>query len=400
MKNKLIRVQRKQKKNKPKNQNVRRKQMVNAFRLTKVGPRRNVMAVAAADMFRRICRDPFDQSAYGARVPDSYSLPTLTYHLRATYQCVSNSGGNFECAVGANPCIAFGLGAGTIQGAGTAYANNPNFYYLMSPSQIIPFASAYRVVGWGVRLIAKDTPYAEKGRVYSSVVPNTGTQPTFNTLNNTQAFNVPLAGQYLFGYNLGSSWPSQIQNLSNVQTFSLQDVLMTGSLTMSVSPSHGDQYRFRGVMEDSIELWNTNEHVFQNGIFNSTGNVSSGGALDTTSCAGTNTVLLYVTGMPASSNEFDLDVVYHIECVPNVSWNTTTGFTPSGADASVGTTQQTETILSSMKRHTDRFFSGASSILSEGSTRGIQAITSPLGRRVLRGGLDMYLNSRAGNRLR
>jgi hypothetical protein len=315
--------------------------------------------------------DPFDPRCYGVRVPDSYSLPTITYHVRTTYTITSNASGVVELAFMPNPMLCLIAGQGSVSGV-TPYAANTAVGSISSPATLLPQLLSYRVVGWGAKLLAKDTAFAEKGRLYSVVIPNTGTQPSTGTLQNVSATNVQTVSEYLIGYQLGTATPAVLQNYATCQSFSLQDLLAYGSMVNSISPCHADQFRFRGVVDPSAVQWNATTEAYQEGTFViATGVSSSGGSLDPTNLSGTNTLIIYASGMPVNSNEFDIDIIMHIEGTPNLNANTSP-FIPSGMDAAPGSTTTLESVLARSKPYTDAFRTGARMAMNNIGTTAVQ----------------------------
>jgi hypothetical protein len=267
------------------------------------------------------------------------------------------------------------VGSGTVTG-GTNFGANSFLAYQSTPTALFTQVLSYRVVGWGAKLLAKDTAFAEKGRVYSVVIPNTGTQPAWETLNDVSATNVSVATTYIAGYALGTSTPTTLQNYATCQSFSTQDLLAAGSMTMSVSPSHADQFRFRGTgTNSSLNAWNAAYNTFQAGaeiVASSLIQGNSIGNVDTTNLAGTNTLLIFANGLPASSNEFDVDIIMHIEATPNLNTVSSGGLIPSGMDSAPGSTTTLETILARAKPITDTFRGGLQSALNNGGTNAVR----------------------------
>jgi hypothetical protein len=347
----------------------------NTFRPGSIYSLSRLSASAVASQFAALLQDPFNPRCFGARVPDSFSLPTVTYHLRNTYTVTSTNAnpGIVELVLMANPCLSLIVGQGTVSGLVT-YNQNNQAGYLISPANLFGQVLNYRVVGWGVKLIAKDTAFAEKGRIYSAVLPNGGQQPSWEILNNHSASSEQVLSEYLVGYQIGSSTPTALQNYATCQSFSLQDLLNLGSMVMSVSPSHTDQFRFRSPLTNSALTWSTSLAIGQVGGYNPTGNttyIDSQGNLEATSLVGSNCVVIYASGLPQNSNEFDLDVIYHIEATPNLN-TSSVQLIPSGMDSAPGSTNTTETILAKAKRHTDAFIAGADRALG---SLGTQALT-------------------------
>lgn len=274
----------------------------------------------------------------------------------------------------ANPCLSILCSQGTVQGVNT-FNQNAEAGYLVSPTTLFGQVLNYRVVGWGIKLIAKDTAFAEKGRIYSVVLPNGGQQPSWETILNHPATDQTVLSRYLTGYQAGSATPTVLQNYATCQTFSLQDLLNLGSMVMSVSPSHTDQFRFRSPLTNNGLTWSSNIAVGQEAGYNPSGNtvyIDSVGNLDATSLSGTNFVVIYASGLPTETNEFDLDVIYHIEATPNLNQGANAPLIPSGMDSAPGSTNTTETLLARAKPYTDAFIAGANRALG---SLGTQAVT-------------------------
>lgn len=321
--------------------------------------------------------DPFDPFAIGCRVPDSYALPTAAYHIRTTFNCTSSAGGTFLSSFFANPCLTGMLGAGNITGA-TGFTQNNSVYYLLTPAVMQAQAMSFRVAAWGIRILAKDTAFAEKGRVYAAVVPCGGSSPPFEVLQNIPAVNGTQLSENIFGYDLGNLNPSAIQNLANCQSFSLQNLMTVGSYTMSVSASHHDQFRFRSLANNTNNQWSTTYVIGDATVVNtSSGQVPSTGLgwHDPTSLVGTSAVVIYATGMPPSTNEFDIDVIYHLEVTPNVFTNSTSSLVPSAMSSVPGDTSTLDRLNRAAKPYADRFRATAADLASSVGTHATQLST-------------------------
>lgn len=317
-----------------------------------------------ATHFQRALEDPFSAAAEGARVVDSYVIPTATYHIRSAQVCTSSAGGLFCCAVLPNPCLSYIVAPattfGSITGGGyTAFTQNTQGAavsgagYLISPTTLSASLTEYRVVSWGMRLIAKDTAFASKGKVYLAAVPTTNNAPSWNTFETVTAAGGSM-GEYTFGMNEGNL--SVIQNLPGVRVFSMQDLLRGEILACGV-PTHADYYSFKGTSDRSNVAWNTGQVLADEGVFNNTTglvNATAGGRKDIASLRGGRAFIIYASGLPASSNEFDIELVYHLEGTPNMAASAG-ALVPSGMRATVGSTSMVERIVS-MASHASRLF--------------------------------------------
>lgn len=309
-----------------------------------------------ARRFRLALTDPFAIGAMGCRVVDSYSLPTATYHIRANLQVTSNATGDCYFALLPSPCltaVAPGANGGgpIITGLNNFTQNTwtpttPGAFYLLSPTSLSTVLTEYRVVAWGIRLIAKDTAFNTKGKIYTAMVPTTENAPSWNTLESVTG-NAQSIGEYTIGMNLNSI--NSVVNLPGVRTYSMQD-LLRGEVTINPVPTGESFYQFKGTTDRSAVPWNTGQVLADEGVFNNTTglvNATAGGRKDIASLRGGRAVIFYASGLPQDSNEFDVEVVYHIEGTPNVVQVGPAGaLVPSSMRPSVGSTDLVEKIIS------------------------------------------------------
>lgn len=304
--------------------------------------------------FNLALRDPFAIGAVGCRVVDSYSLPTATYHIRASVKITTNSSGDAFFAVLPSPCLTLaapwtGAGGPTVSGLNSfsqnAQGSAPGAYYLISPTSMASVLTEYRVVAWGVRLLAKDTAFATKGKVYCAMVPTTDNAPSWNTME-TVTGTARSIGEYTIGMDLDSI--NSVVNLPGVRTFSMQD-LLRGEVTLNGVPTNASFYQFKGTADRSSVVWNNGQVLADEGVFNNTTglvNATAGGRKDIASLRGGRAMIFFATGMPASSNEFDVEIVYHVEGTPNVvSAGTAGSLIPSAMRPALGSTHLVEQVI-------------------------------------------------------
>lgn len=291
-------------------------------------------------------RNPFSTSAMGCRLPDSYSMPTVTYHVRGAITCTSDATGAFSGIFLPSPCFTWIQGLGTNAGSRTAFTNNNTTYYVIAPSTLANVLTEYRVVSWGIRILPKDTVNASKGKWYVSTVPTTANAPSWNTLETVTAAGVDVISEYACG--LSTSVLSNTVNLQSCRTFTAQD-LMRGEIMVTGLPLNTSFYDFRGTTDRSSLAWNVGQVLADEGVFNNTTglvNATAGGRKDIASLRGGMAVALFATGMPASTQEFDMEYVYHMEGTPNISGSGGGQIVPSAAAPLVGSTAVVEKILS------------------------------------------------------
>lgn len=306
--------------------------------------------------FRLALTDPFSIGAVGARVVDSYRIPTATYHMRVSLKVITNSSGDACFALLPSPCLTAVLpaavwGGPTIIGLNDFTQNNqsssaPGGKYIVPPAALATVLTEYRTVSWGVRLLAKDTATSTKGKVYVAMVPTTENAPSWNTMETVTGTSESI-GEYTIGMPLNSI--NAVTNLPGVRTFSMQD-LLRGEVMLNPVPTHASFYQFKGTTDRSTVVWNSGQVLADEGVFNNTTglvNATAGGRKDVASLRGGRALIFFATGMPASTNEFDVEVVFHIEGTPNVVSAGAAGtLVPSSMRQSVGDTHTVETIIS------------------------------------------------------
>lgn len=356
--------------------------------------------------FNVAIRNPFHPDALGARVPDSYSYPTVCYHINATMQCTP-SAGNFEVILLPSPCFTYIVGTGSISGL-PSYNQNSFAGYATSPTALAQFLLNWRIVAWGVRIILKDTQTNIKGRVYSATIPLQRSGASYTVYNGSASTNALALSTFATGYPVGTAAPGLIQALSTCQMFSLQDVLEAGTRCVAVSPSHVTQYEFRSSQDQPVYATS----VGAGDVITSVPGATAASFHDPVSLAGGAGLVVFASGME-TGNVFDLDIVYHLEGTPDPQTVTGTlgGTTiaPSAQDTVVGSTATTEKELARARNsgQSDFFRTQADNL----STRAYQYVRSAAastvrdtlpsaGRTLLRSGLQMYLEKQRNDRQR
>ena len=95
--------------------------------------------------------------------------------------------------------------------------------------------------------------------------------------------------------------------------------------------------------------WNTNQSLADEIVYNTAGavvNATAGGRKDVSSLRGGRGFVVFATGMPASTNEFDVELVYHLEGTPNVAGaSPAAALIPSSMRPVIGSTSIVERVL-------------------------------------------------------
>ncbi len=360
-------------KNKKKAKRHKKKKAVNQLVTYKPSKKRGPGLRDDSQAYMAALRNPFSVAAVGARVPDSYAFPTATYHIRSTLTFTSSASGLVSAIILPSPCFSLIQDQGTVSGP-TAFSNNTSCYYALSPTNVAKVLTEYRVVAWGLRVVAKDTAFSSKGKMYFALVPTTANAPSWNTLNTVTASNTGVVSEYTCGLDIAYMGGS-ITNLPTCRVFSMQD-LLRGELQVTGLPLSASFYDFRGTSDRSNLSWNTGQVLADEGVFNNTTglvNATAGGRKDVASLRGGMGVLLYASGLPESTNEFDVELIYHLEGSPNVA-DTSGGLTtpiPSSQKTLVGSTGMVEKFIATVRQTVPIVSHLVNSAFTDGGTRAV-----------------------------
>lgn len=288
--------------------------------------------------------NPFSPGAIGVRVADAYTIATATYHIRSSLVCFSSGTGVFSAAILPSPALTHHTVSGTVQSGSVSFTQNSGCGYLVSPTAISNLLTEYRTVAWGIRLVAKDTAFNSKGKVYIAAVPTTENAPSWNTME-TVTGSFSAIGEYLYGVD-ANFFATNIPNLPNVKVFSMQD-LLRGEVMASGVPTNQSFYQFKGTHDRSVLPWNSGATLADEAVFNTTGlvNATAAGRKDVASLRGGRAFLIHATGMPIGTNEFDLEIIYHLEGTPNLTGTASATLAPSSMRHTIGNTPLLEKII-------------------------------------------------------
>ncbi len=378
------------KKRKERKQNVPREQVsiITKRKRPKKQKQKNRVYSDDVAQYRNAIANPFSPSAIGVRVPDSYCFPTVTYHYRTSMVVTSGAAGKASGVILPSPCYSYISNDGTVSGL-TAFAQNANAYYCLTPTEMASKLTEYRVVSWGVRFLAKDTAYNSKGKISVALVPTTANAPSWNTLQTITATTIGVVSEYTVGLDTGYL-DTSIQSLPSVRVFSMQD-LLRGEVQVTGLPLSNTFYDFKGTTDRSGLMWATNTLLADEAVFSTAAspygliNSTAGGRKDIASLRGGMAIVYYATGLPASVNEFDIELVYHLEGSPNISGpgGSVTGLIPSSQQVLRGSTTLVENIVAGVRTAVPFVRMLTNSLSVDGMTRGIAQLAlqnSPLPR--------------------
>lgn len=282
--------------------------------------------------YKAALADPFSLLAQGARIPDMYSVPTVTRHITRTFTIRTSAVGDcdvvilpsaYHHAISTRSSLVNGATWTTLDGASL-----PNALQYTTPSVLASQITNYRIVGYGVKLLGVSSIVNTAGRVLCATVPvssyindktaKVGQQaPNSNNPNATVAatmlaYGIPLSGSTVDVQALAS--------LPNSVETSLASITAT-PLTITPKISSPEAFNFRQTDDSAIGFSITDQ--------TSTAYVSSGDA-SYLRIGGHEAVVISGAGMPNSVSVMELEVVYHLEGTP---YQSTTAFGIVGQDS-------------------------------------------------------------------
>lgn len=308
--------------------------------------------------FEMALSNPFNANSVGCRVPDSFPMPTATYHVRASLTTTTSAAGSFKAIILPSPALTYitrPSGFGSISGA-TDFTQNAaaagTAGYLVAPGAIATVLTEYRTVAWGMRLIAKNTAFAAKGKLFIAAVPTTANAPSWNTLETVTATDSNVISEYCCGVEFGGANFGSILGIPGTQVYSAQDLLRHEVQCLGL-PSGNDFHQFRGTTDRSVISWAAGQVLADEGVFNNTTglvNATAGGRKDVASLRGGTAFVIAGSGFNANTNEFDIELIYHLEGLPNIAATGTALLVPSAAKPLIGDTSTVEQAIGYVRK--------------------------------------------------
>lgn len=283
---------------------------------------------AGAARYAQALVDPFHPDAMGARITDEYFYPSVPQFNRLALTLTSSSAGAVQGLFTPSPIMLYAdttLTTGALTGA-NLYPHAPGCYYSISNANLTNKFASYRVVAFGVKIRTLMSPFTVTGRLVLAPVP----------LQNT------LVDEALFAAT-GTPTPAQvIDNLTNIAgtgapvPVGILDLpgsievdaaeLLDRQILFSARPVGPGARMWRNM--DNSPAWSSNVFAAPDLTFflpGGPGAQITTGALPTPYCTSTQSarfmqdyvgLMIYGSGLPASTGVFDLEVVYHLETVP------------------------------------------------------------------------------------
>lgn len=266
--------------------------------------------------FQAALTEPFSDAALGAQIPDLYSFPTETTHVRCSIKIKTGGDGNFDFVMFPHPLYTAWTGSGIISGGspvtveGAGLPSSPFYQGAVSPDALSQRYDDYRVVGGGLRLKWINNFEAATGRIFYAQKPSA--QYALGSTSADASGNPPTEEQCYQYLDLpydGSRLPVTILNLPLAGEVSATELMESGNLAMNLRVCSADFTRFR----DSEDSDRGPVMVTENEATDGINNKISPSYID---MAGWSCCLLRGTGLPANSDVLDVEIIMHLEGTP------------------------------------------------------------------------------------
>jgi hypothetical protein len=318
--------------NKKKNNNSKKE---SAFTTPNKPPKQlNLNAVGLtpdANKYKQGLLNPFSDAAIGARLPDQYFAPTVTYAVREFLTVKVEANGEFDIVICPNPIyVAYSTRNSITNGStmtmkdSTTYANAQ---YVNSLTSLASKVSNYRIVNWGIRVRQTQSINTTQGTLTAALfVPKDGLyHPTIGTSgapvgNQSLAsgnWNTSTIGTYLLAAGLpatgsGTSGKIDIGSLVDFPYHMRASCVNCAENTYEIAPKlvSPTSQHFRGSYDTVFGTDITGQ--------NSVAFVQPGDASYVLVDGWTN-IVLSGSGLAANSaGAVDIEVVYNIEGNPQL----------------------------------------------------------------------------------
>jgi len=342
--------------NKNKKQNNKKKQRKTSTAIVVYNPRqasrgKKQVPRPLNDVYARYqaaLRNPFSDFAYGCRVPDQYSVPTSTFHLRARATLQFDSGAGsvmftaspFSAMMSTSTVLTSSFGATTAISGAIVHS-------MSTISELRNCLSSYRVVSYGIKLTNLTPALSAAGYVEGYETAGNQYPPMWPCFDATTSINQYAShmsndnGSYSAGFTGVSNKPGAAY--INVQGMMNNELLLTPRICSAQAFSFRTTSRLPGVTSSTFE-------VISGEIGANTGSVialSSEAFMEQTS-DGWNTIILNVGGGPsAGAMKFGVEIIYHLEGTPTQS-SATQPIASAGVGTLIGSRSRVDDIVANV----------------------------------------------------
>jgi len=267
---------------------------------------------------------PFADNALGARVPDMYSAPTVTYHTKGTITCTSNATGVCSLVLSPNPLVScVDMTGSTINAAAgntgmAQFASSTTAYSAVSQVNLQNAFTSYRVVGVGIRMRNLIPPTTATGRIIIAPFCVSG-GPGPQVLSSQSVTNIvisELMGAPLVGSSTTSGLSSTILELPDAEEYTMQQ-LITNNVDCWSKPISPGAFTFHNTYNTTT--LNGSLSLIDSGVVGTTSGLAFPGSSDLHGAAffeGWQGMLIRAEGLPNSINCLEIEYIYHLEGTP------------------------------------------------------------------------------------
>lgn len=313
-------------------------------------PKRMNGAGSAIKQYQYALKYPFSPDALGARVVDAVCYPTTVSHIRYKTTCTTTATGTFQIVLLPFLHASSILVAGSTSGSPGAYANNTSVSYSILPTTLKNSFTSYRVVTWGVRVILTDSNLNARGTYTVAPILLGSNVPGVASLG------VAASGVPAILNAFGVPTPSEsIAGMPSAIAVNAQDLMANGELVMRGLVSAPTAYDMKVVTNDSGAWVGASAFSSSGAIFTNAGAVTTYETSNVNDARGQVAYLLSVANAPASTAEFQLEFIYHLEAVPQPATSIVMTSSPSPA----GSTALIERVLAAMHTAGDYYAMGS-----------------------------------------
>lgn len=266
---------------------------------------------AARHQFMLALTDPFHPAVVGVRVPDAVCYPTMTAMRRVQIPVTSDASGNISAAFFPLPHISGYTKAGVFSGSAlNVFVANGSVFGVMTEANLAALFSVYRVASWGIRIILADTNASAKGTYTMAPFMTRRYMPDARFLQSQAASVANLES------DLGiPATGAAIVNLPGAVVIGAQDFLARGEVVGSTPPYTAAAYSMKST--DIAREWSGTQNRVNTLLLNSSSNaIEASSFQENAETQGMMGMLLYGAGLPASTTEINVEMIYHLEGVP------------------------------------------------------------------------------------
>lgn len=307
---------------KPSNNNRNKKPQAKAS-IVKSRPRQDVGQIGSYQM---ALTKPFSSASYGARVPDLWSAPTTTSHIRKLVTLSTTNTGTVTGLIIPNLCTHAVLSEGSISGVGAFSwtkwdgTSTPGALLSTEATGVKAKLSNARIVSYGVRFRNQAALSNVSGRFTVATIPikDDMISPNAGPIGGSFTSNAgDTVGAWYAAAGVPYNGTGAAALIDSGTLTSLPNNMTVSSLQMNevgldVVPKVITPYAFG--------LKNTSDSIIGNDVGPgiATGSIYAGDD-DYLKFGGFESVIFSASGLPANTAAMTLEVIYHVEGTPTIA---------------------------------------------------------------------------------